>query len=188
VENSTKTNSRERTHGENDHCCSLKRLRRREAKRPVESWEASWNNEVLIFFIRSVSESCSSLRSCVSSWSPWIRYFCPKDFMLKRRIPVIAKSWMKLSFRFIAFAKKVNFFEPTAPAEFGRTEEEEDMVTPLNYCLLSLLVVIQRQPQLKEWASNTVIAPIKTLVFLGLITLLPSTFPKVVILALKKQS
>jgi hypothetical protein len=54
---------------------------------------------------------------------------------------------MKLSFRFIAFAKKLSFFfEPTAPAAFGRTEEEEDMVTPL----LSLLVVIQRQPQLDE--------------------------------------
>lgn len=116
--------SRERTHDKKNQFCSLKRLRRRAAKIPVESWEASSSNERLMLFKRSVTELCSSLSSWTSSWSPWILYFCPTDLMLKRRIPVMAKNWMKLCFCFIAFAKKFNFFGLPAPAPVDREEEE----------------------------------------------------------------
>lgn len=87
-----------------DEGCSLKRRRSLEAKRPVESREASCRRLCLMEFILCERDSCSSLRDDVSSWRSLIRYFWPTDLMLRSRIPVMKKSWMKLSFLFIAFA------------------------------------------------------------------------------------
>lgn len=55
-------------------------------------------------FILWERDSFSSLRDDVSSWRSLIRYFWPSDLMLRRKIPVMKKNWMKLSFLFIAFA------------------------------------------------------------------------------------
>jgi len=81
-----------------------------------------------MFLTRSEREVFSSLRTRISSSRLWILYFCPKDRMLRRRIPVIANNWMKLSFRFIAWDKNPNpFFEFSAAAPGVEEAEEEAM-------------------------------------------------------------
>lgn len=78
-----------------------------------------------MFFMRSVSVSRSSIRADVSCWRSWMRYFWPKDLMLRSKIPVMAKNCIKLSLRFNAFAKspidRLGFWTPGP--ELGGAEE-----------------------------------------------------------------
>lgn len=121
------------------HRSSPNRRRSREAKRPVESREASWRRLRLTWFIRSWRIFCSSLRKAVSSSRSWRRYFWPSDLRLRRKIPDMTKNCMKLSLRFNPLAIKPSVFFLLGFWKF-EAELEEEAIGAVEQCENGIMI------------------------------------------------